>query len=208
MAETTEGAQAVLSEEEAPAPETVTIAPEPLRAVRVRYSLPLTESLSLEEARLAMVNFIFAKKHRGRFILRVDQLSASEGPVPSPGLYEDLRWLGVSWDEGAHVGGPLGPYRVSERLSLYQEHLQKLMDQGKAYPCYCSAEKLNEEKLRFLSQGKTPRYSGACRELSSEARRDLESQGLIPAIRIKVDRQILKFQDLVYGEKSLDSEIW
>jgi glutamyl-tRNA synthetase len=174
---------------------------------RVRFSCIPIGSPSLVEARLALINYTVAQIKNGVFVFRIDDTHPEKTTPEAFGLLQDdLKWLGISWQEGPEVGGSVGPYRQLERTSIYQKHLQQLLSQGKAYPCYCSPEKLDEERLRFLAAGKSPRYNGHCRDLSSEKKLEAEAQGMKPAIRLKVDRQIVKFHDMIYGDFAFDSD--
>ncbi|MFO1519881.1 MAG: glutamate--tRNA ligase [bacterium] len=174
---------------------------------RLRFSVALSGPVSIGDARVALINHLTAQKKGGTWLLRLDD-SHPEKTTPETvqGLYDDLKWLKIEWQEGPDRPGKAGPYRQSERGDLYQQHLRQLLEQGKAYPCYCTPEKLDEEKRRFLSAGKPPRYTGTCRALTPEARAEFESQGLKPLIRLKVDRQIVKFRDGVYGDFTVDSD--
>jgi nondiscriminating glutamyl-tRNA synthetase len=167
--------------------------------VRVRMALVPSGSLNLVEARVALFNQLFAMNRKGSLILQISDLETEKvAPNGIQNLIEDLKWLQISWQEG--------PHRKSERSSFYQKYIQQLLSEQKAYPCYCSPEKLDEERLRFFSQGKPPRYSGACRHLSQEMKAQYESQGVQPMIRLKIDRQIIKFHDAIHGDYSFDTE--
>jgi len=111
----------------------------------------------------------------------------------------DLRWLGLDWDEGPDTGGPHTPYRQSERGEIYREHAQRLLAAGKAYPCYCTPEELEENKQRALAEGRTPIYGGACRDLSPEEIETREAEGRRPALRFRVPQGEVTFQDLLHG---------
>ncbi len=170
-----------------------------MNPVRLRFSMIPTGSVSLMEARVALTNAKIAQNNQGKFILRIED--ASLDPVSPETLkqsLEDLSWLGLQWDEG--------PFFESQRTSLYQQVLDQLLSEKKTYPCYCTFEKLEEERRRFLAIGKTPRYTGHCRHLSAEQRAEFEAQGIKPAIRLKVERQIIKFHDTLLGDFTVDSE--
>ena len=115
--------------------------------VRVRYAPSPTGLQHIGGVRTALFNYFFAKSNGGKFILRVEDTDRERYSDESlQDLYDTLEWLGVKWDEGPVVGGPCGPYIQSERFAIYQEYAKKLVDMGKAYYCYCSAERL--EALR------------------------------------------------------------
>ncbi|KAL2188552.1 Nucleotidylyl transferase [Thermothelomyces heterothallicus CBS 203.75] len=114
-------------------------------------------------------------------------------------IYKDLRWAGLIWDEGPDLPGPYGPYRQSERLSLYKEHADKLVREGKAYRCFCSPEALEEQKKKAHEAGEPTLYPGTCRDLSLEESDDRAHRGEPFAIRFKSAEEPIKIQDLVYG---------
>jgi len=152
-------------------------------------------------ARTALLNWLFARHTGGRFILRIEDTDVERSQREyERALLEDLRWLGLNWDEGPDVGGPLGPYRQSERLHLYQEYAQRLLKEGRAYPCYCTEEELKEKSLLARARGETPRYDGHCRTLTEAEKRRLEAEGRKPVIRFYVpEEEIVEFHDLIRG---------
>ncbi len=114
-------------------------------------------------------------------------------------ILDDLRWLGLFWDEGPDVGGPHAPYRQSERGEIYREHARRLQAADLAYPCYCSPQELEESKQRALAEGRTPLYGGTCRDLSPGEREAREAEGIRPALRFRVPQGEVAFQDLLHG---------
>lgn len=141
-------------------------------------------------ARIAVLNWLFARHHRGAFVLRIEDTDRERTvPGAEAEILEDLRWLGLEWDEGPGVedGGPLGPYRQSERLALYREHAQRLLAAGRAFRCYCAEQELRAQREAALARREQPRYSGACRELSAGEAARREREGRRPAIRFRVD---------------------
>jgi glutamyl-tRNA synthetase, bacterial family len=153
--------------------------------------------------RTALYNYFFARSKGGKFILRVEDTDRERYSDESlEDLYSTLSWLGINWDEGPVVGGPYGPYVQSERLALYQKYAKQLVDEGKAYYCYCSPERL--EKLREEQQKSKSEYQGYdrhCASLSEEERRALEAQGIKPVIRFKVPTQgKTTFHDILMGD--------
>lgn len=167
---------------------------------RVRFAPSPTGDLHVGNARTALFNWLFARHHGGRFVLRVedtDRLRTSEAHEAR--ILDDLRWLGLDWDEGPGKGGPHGPYRQSERSEIYARCLDTLVRGEKVYRCYCTEEELEAERKRLLSSGTAPRYSGKCRRLSGDQRRKLESEGRKPAWRFAVDGDTVAFDDLIRG---------
>ena len=159
-------------------------------------------------ARTALYNWLFARHQNGVFVLRVedtDRNRASEDAFRS--VLEDLRWLGLEWDEGPDVGGPYAPYRQSERFDLYDERVHALLESGAAYRCYCTAEEIDEMRKAARAAGRAPRYSRRCRNLSRGEEEAFRAQGRRPAVRFAVpDRRAVVFEDVVRGRVSTESK--
>lgn len=153
--------------------------------VRVRFAPSPTGFLHVGGARTALFNFLFARKEKGKFILRIEDtdLERSEREYEEK-LMESLRWLGLLWDEGPDVGGDHGPYRQSERVEIYREHAERLVKEGKAYYVYAYPEEIEEMREKLLSEGKAPHYSQEMFEKfdTPERRREYEEKGLRPAV--------------------------
>ncbi|HEY1303592.1 MAG TPA: glutamate--tRNA ligase family protein, partial [Vicinamibacterales bacterium] len=145
--------------------------------MRVRFAPSPTGQLHVGNARTALFNWLLARGHDGTFVLRIEDTDAERSTKTSEnGILEDLRWLGLEWDEGPDVGGPVGPYRQSERLHLYTSYANELLAASQAYYCFCSPQKLEDDRKRMLEEGKPPRYAGTCRAIGpEEARRRIES---------------------------------
>lgn len=178
------------------------------KEVRVRYAPSPTGFLHIGNARTAIFNYLFARHAGGKFIIRIedtDQKRNIEGGEESQLHY--LKWLGLEWDESVDVGGPYGPYRQMERLDLYRNYCQELLNKGLAYKCYCSEEELKAERQWQMDHGKTPRYSGKCRHLSDEQKAAYEAEGRKPTVRFKVPEGLtLAFDDMVKGHVSFQSD--
>ena len=117
-----------------------------------------------------------------------------------------MKWLGITWDEGADVGGPYGPYHQMERLDIYKKYTDQLLKEGKAYYCYCTPEELEEERQALLKDGKMPRYMGKCRHLTEEQKAQYEKEGRKPSIRLKVpENETIVVHDMVRGDVEFDS---
>ena len=158
-----------------------------MEEIRVRFAPSPTGPLHIGGARSALFNFLYAKGAGGKFILRIEDTDLERSSRESEeNILDSLRWLGITWDEGPDKGGPYGPYRQTERLGLYQEYTQKLLEQGKAYYCYCTEEELEAERKEQMARGETPRYSGKCCKLTNDEKIRLEEEGRKPVIRFRV----------------------
>lgn len=173
--------------------------------VRVRFAPAPTGLLHIGNARTALFNYIFAKREKGRFILRIedtDRERSSETFVQA--IMEDLRWLGIEWDEGPDGKGEFGPYRQSQRISLYRQFAQQLLREGKAYKCFCSRERLEALRKEQLSRGLMPRYDGRCRLLTKKELSEKESEGSPFVLRFPIGKGTVSFEDLIHGKMSFE----
>ena len=142
----------------------------PCRRLRVRFAPSPTGHLHVGNARTALFNWLLARGSGGTFILRIEDTDVERSTRASESaIHDDLRWLGLSWDEGPDVGGPHGPYRQSERLAIYAEHAQRLLARGAAYYCFCTPEELEAQRAVALAAGLQPKYAGTCRTLDPAA---------------------------------------
>ena len=169
--------------------------------VRVRFAPSPTGWLHVGGARTAYFNWLFARKHHGVFVLRIEDTDADRSSSASErGVVDDLRWLGLDWDEGPDVGGPHGPYRQSERLALYREHAEKLLAEGKAYRCFCTDAELDVRRAAALAAGRPPQYDGRCRRIAREESATRASAGEPHSIRFEVPQRDWTLDDAVRGE--------
>jgi nondiscriminating glutamyl-tRNA synthetase len=172
---------------------------------RVRFAPSPTGHLHIGNVRTAILNWLFAKNTGGKFILRIedtDRERSADKYIDQ--ICEDLRWLGLNWDEGPDVGGPHQFYRQSQRLAIYKEYAQKLLDEGKAYYCFCTPQELEEMKKQSLTRGGTIKYNQKCLHLTDEQKQAYLAEGRKPAIRFIVPPQEIIFNDIVKGELSFD----
>lgn len=155
--------------------------------VRVRIAPSPTGDPHVGTAFMALFNLIFARHHGGKFILRIEDTDRSRSrPEYEENIYKALKWCGIEWDEGPDVGGDHGPYRQSERSEIYREHCQKLLDEGKAYKCFCTAEELSEMREILAKKGGRQGYDRRCRNLSAEEIEAKEKAGIPYVVRLKV----------------------
>ena len=176
---------------------------------RVRFAPSPTGHLHVGNARTALFNWLLARRHAGTFILRIEDTDIERSTEASEqGICEDLRWLGLDWDEGPEVGGPFGPYRQSERLGEYAAAAQALLAGGRAYYCFCSTEDLERERRDALAAGQPPRYSGKCRAIDPAVAAGRVRDGEAAALRFAVpaDRAVT-FRDIVRGEVTFATEL-
>jgi glutamyl-tRNA synthetase/nondiscriminating glutamyl-tRNA synthetase len=177
--------------------------------MRVRFAPSPTGQLHVGNARTALFNWLLARGQGGTFILRIEDTDAERSTKASEtSILEDLRWLGLEWDEGPDVGGGCGPYRQSERLHLYTSYANELLAAGHAYYCFCSPQKLEADRRALLAAGRPPRYSGACRAIGpDEARRRMDA-GEHPVVRFRVPEHAdVTFEDLVRGDVSFSTDV-
>ena len=170
--------------------------------IRVRYAPSPTGDLHIGNARTALFNYLFAKSQNGKFILRIEDTDVArnvEGGEASQMNY--LRWLGVEWDESVDVGGAYGPYRQLERLEIYKEYAEALLEKGLAYKCYCTSEELEAEREKLGEDGvHNIHYSRRCLNHPPQDRTSY-------SIRFKVPADVTyTFTDLVRGEISFESK--
>lgn len=154
--------------------------------VRVRIAPSPTGDPHVGTAYMALFNMIFARHHKGKFILRIEDTDrARSRDEYEQNIYKALSWCGISWDEGPDVGGPFGPYRQSERFDIYKKYAFELLEKGKAYKCFCTAEDLEEMRLVAAKQGGRQGYDRRCRNLSQKEIDEKEKAGMPYVIRMK-----------------------
>jgi nondiscriminating glutamyl-tRNA synthetase len=155
----------------------------------------------LGSARTALFNLLYARHHGGTFVLRLDDTDLERNrPEYEQGIYDSFRWLGMTWDEGADVGGPYGPYKESELLDAYREEAAKLIASGAAYRCYCTAEELAAEREAARAAGRQSyKYSRRCLTNPPAGRTEF-------VVRFRVPQGETAFTDLVRGEIRFDNE--
>ena len=168
--------------------------------VRVRFAPAPTGSLHVGGARTALFNYLFARRNGGVLVLRSEDTDLTRSSAESERvIQDDLRWLGLSWDEGPDVGGAYGPYRQTERRDRYGLAAARLLEIQSAYPCYCTPEELEAERRAADSRGEAPKYSGRCRELTKAQIDGFQAEGRKPAIRFRMPDRDVYVEDLVRG---------
>ena len=187
-----------------------------MEEVRVRIAPSPSGNLHIGTARTALFNYLFAKKNNGKFVLRIEDTDAERtSQAYIDNIFDSLKALGLNWDEGPDVGGPYGPYTQSERFDIYPKYVQKLIDKGFAYECFCTPEELEAEKEEATKNKQAYVYSKKCENLTDEQKAKLRAEGRKPAIRFNIqkaqkafhDSSILKFDDLVKGELHMDTDL-
>ncbi|XP_053275052.1 probable glutamate--tRNA ligase, mitochondrial [Pleuronectes platessa] len=168
--------------------------------VRVRFAPSPTGFLHLGGLRTALYNYIFAKKYAGAFVLRLEDTDQSRlVPGAAESIEDMLEWAGVPPDESPRRGGPLGPYLQSQRLDLYSQTAQELLQSGDAYHCFCSPQRLELLRKEALRSGQTPRYDNRCRHLRADQVQEKLDQGTSHVIRFRLEAGVEPFQDLIFG---------
>jgi glutamyl-tRNA synthetase len=175
--------------------------------VRTRYAPSPTGTLHIGGARTALFSYLYARRHGGVFVLRIEDTdTAREVPGSTEQIMEDLKALGIRWQEGPDVGGPYGPYRQSERAPRYRALLQELEERGMAYRCYCTPEELDAVRAAQRAAGKPPRYPGTCRGLTLDDHR--RRAGMPHVLRLRVpDTGETVVEDLIRGRVVFENAV-
>ncbi|CAM3241230.1 glutamate--tRNA ligase [Filibacter tadaridae] len=177
--------------------------------VRVRYAPSPTGHLHIGGARTALFNYLFARHHGGKFIVRIEDTDTVRNiEAGELSQLDNLKWLGINYDESVDIGGSYGPYRQMERLDLYAKYAQEMLDGGHAYKCFCTTEKLEAEREKQKESGiAAPMYSGTCRNLTVGEVAEKEASGLPYTIRMKVPEGVTyKVEDLVRGTVTFEAK--
>jgi glutamyl-tRNA synthetase/nondiscriminating glutamyl-tRNA synthetase len=176
---------------------------------RLRFAPSPTGQLHVGNARTALFNWLYARGHGGQLILRIEDTDTERSTLASEAaIIDDLRWLGLDFDEGPLTGGPHAPYRQSERAGLYQVTAQRLLDAGRAYYCFCTPDDLNAQRQAALAAGVPPKYSGRCRTLPQEVAAARVASGEAAALRFAVTGSgDVTFQDLVRGQVTFNLDV-
>lgn len=166
--------------------------------IRTRIAPSPTGFMHIGLARTALFNYLFAKKHEGVLVLRIEDTDRERSSLGSEkDIMESLQWLGINWDEG--------PYRQSQRLEIYKKYLENLLAEDKAYYCFCPEEELEAQKQYQMSQGLAPRYSGKCANLSREKVKQCLAEKKPCVIRFRVQDKKISFNDLIRDKLEFDT---
>ena len=187
-----------------------------MEEIRVRIAPSPSGNLHIGTARTALFNYLFARKNKGKYILRIEDTDAERTSQEYiDNIFDSLKALGLNWDEGPDVGGEYGPYTQSERFDIYPKYAQMLIDKGFAYECFCTNEELEAEK-EIAAKNKQPYvYSKKCENLTEEQKAQLRAQGRKPAIRFSISKaqkafhesSIFHFNDMVKGDLHQDTNL-
>ena len=180
------------------------------KPVRVRFAPSPTGKLHVGGARTAIYNWAFARANHGTFILRIDDTDPTRSTEENTQvILRAMRWLGLDWDEGPEVGGDYGPYKQTDRMQLYRDAAQRLWDEGKAYPCFCTPEKLAADK-KAAEERKDPfqGYQRTCRNIPTDEAKARIAAGEPYTLRIKVplDRGDVIVHDAVHGDVTFNAK--
>ncbi len=168
--------------------------------VRVRMPPSPTGFMHVGTLRMALFNYIFAKQKGGKIVLRLEDTDRQRSKKEyADDILDGLRWLGLNWDEG--------PFYQTQRAEIYKQYLERLVDRGKAYHCFCSSEELEAHRQYQMSRGEAPIYSGKCAAISPEEARELISCGRKSVIRFRAESKKIKFNELVRGEIEFDGSL-
>lgn len=169
--------------------------------VRVRFAPSPTGYLHVGGARTVLFNWLYARHTKGKLILRIEDTDQSRStPEHERMQIEDMKWLGLTWDEGPDVGGPFAPYRQSERQEIYAKYATELLNSDRAYYCFCPDELLTQKREAAMKLGAVPQYDGTCRKISKQEALNRIQAGEKPTVRFKAPLRDYKIQDAVRGE--------
>ena len=176
-------------------------------APRVRIAPSPTGNLHVGTARTALYNFLYAKRHNGTFILRLEDTDEERSNEQyTKDIVDGLRWLGITWDEGLEVGGPYPPYRQTEKIDHYESVANHLISKGNAYLCYATTEELAALKEEQKTNNQASRYDNRSRNLSAQHKAEHQAQGRIPSVRFKIEEpRVVSWHDGIKGEIAIDT---
>jgi nondiscriminating glutamyl-tRNA synthetase len=170
--------------------------------IRVRMAPSPTGPIHVGNVHTALFNWLWARRVGGEFILRFEDTDRDRSRTEwEQVIFEDLKWLGINWDEGPDIGGPYPPYRQMDRLELYREYAEKLLTGGQVYKCYCTPAELDQERKEAQAENRAYQYSGRCRNLTSEQQAGFDTEERTHVLRFLVPRgQVIGYNDTVRGQ--------
>ena len=183
------------------------------QGIRVRMAPSPTGPLHIGTARTSLYNFLTARHVRGTYVLRIEDTDAARNTLEfERDIIDNLHWLGITWDEGPQVAGgedigPYAPYRQSQRAERYADEVERLLNSGGAYRCWCTPEELDAVRREQEARKEAPRYNGRCLRLTDADVAAFEAEGRRAAIRFKVEPEVIRFDDLIRGEVEFDNAL-
>lgn len=183
-----------------------------LKKIRVRIAPSPTGALHIGTARSALFNYLFAQNPstggKGKFILRIEDTDKERSELRwVEDIIDGLKWLGIEWDEGPDIGGKFGSYKQSQRGEVYEKYLKKLLEQNKAYYCFCTEEELETKRQEQMSRGVAPKYDGKCAHLPKEIVQKNLAEGKPSVIRFRIPEKKVKFYDLIRKDVEFDMSL-
>ncbi len=176
--------------------------------VRVRFAPSPTGQVHVGNARTALFNWLFARQQGGTMVLRIEDTDVERSETRYEAqLLDDLKWLGIDWDEGPDLGGPVPPYRQSDKLGVYREPAERLVAEGKAYYCFCTQEELERQRQQAMAEHRPPNYPGTCRRLDPAEAQRRRALGEPCAIRLSIPERPIRFHDIVRGAVEFSNEV-
>ncbi len=179
-----------------------------MKTIRTRFAPSPSGFLHLGNARTALFAYLYAKRYSGRFILRIEDTDQDRLVAGSEAsIIEDLKWLQLNWDEGPDVGGPLGPYRCSERYEIYKTELKRLKQQTRVYRCFCSAEQIDEDRKLLSAQKKIIKYVGRCLNISeADSEKRAQTEPYVWRMHVAEGKDVA-IQDVIRGDVSMSRDV-
>jgi glutamyl-tRNA synthetase len=176
-----------------------------IKKIRTRIAPSPTGPAHIGTARTALFNYLFAKQNNGKFILRIEDTDKERSLQKwTDEVIDQLKWLGIEWNEGPDIGGDFGPYKQSQRVEIYKKYLEKLLAEDKAYYCFCTEEELENKRQEQMSRGLAPKYDGTCAHLTKEIVEKNLAEKKSSVIRFRIKNKKLKFNDLIRGDVEFD----
>ncbi|MBI2050117.1 MAG: glutamate--tRNA ligase [Candidatus Staskawiczbacteria bacterium] len=180
-----------------------------VKKIRVRIAPSPTGPLHIGTARSALFNYLFAQKSKGIFVLRVEDTDLERSDLKwTQDIIEGLKWLGIEWQEGPDIDGKYGPYKQSQRMDIYEKYLKKLLEEDKAYYCFCPEDELEAMRQEQMARGESPHYNGKCANLSKKESEKFLAERKSFVIRFKIKNKKVKFEDLIRGKVEFNTGLF